>query len=88
MKSRYTISCVVLCAILMIAFVSFSLKVLNVQAYTGLSETDEKSLYNETIKYGTQEILPDCPTREKVQYLGDFCVPGRAQAILTGDTTY
>lgn len=41
-----------------------------------------------TIKYGTQEILPDCPTREKGQYLGDFCVSGRAQAILTGDTTF
>lgn len=41
-----------------------------------------------TIKYGTQEILPDCPTREKGQYLGDFCVSGRAQAIVTGDTTF
>lgn len=41
-----------------------------------------------TIKYGTQEILPDCPTREKGQYLGDFCVSGRAQAILTGDTAF
>lgn len=41
-----------------------------------------------TIKYGTQEIIPDCPTREKGSYLGDFCVSGRAQAILTGDTTF
>lgn len=41
-----------------------------------------------TIKYGTQEIIPDCPTREKGSYLGDFCISGRAQAILTGDTTF
>ena len=41
-----------------------------------------------TIKYGTQEIIPDCPTREKGNYLGDFCISGRAQAILTGDATF
>ena len=41
-----------------------------------------------TIKYGTQEIIPDCPTREKGSYLGDFCISGRAQAILTGDATF
>lgn len=41
-----------------------------------------------TIKYGTQEIIPDCPTREKGSYLGDFCISGRAQALLTGDTTF
>jgi hypothetical protein len=29
----------------------------------------------------------DCPTREKGQYLGDVCVSGRAQCVLTGDTT-
>lgn len=41
-----------------------------------------------TVKYGTQEIIPDCPTREKGSYLGDFCISGRAQALLTGDTTF
>ena len=41
-----------------------------------------------TIKYGTQEIIPDCPTREKGSYLGDFCISSRAQALLTGDTTF
>ena len=41
-----------------------------------------------TIKYGTQEIIPDCSTREKGSYLGDFCISGRAQALLTGDTTF
>lgn len=41
-----------------------------------------------TIKYGTQEIIPDCPTREKGSYLGDFCISGRAQTLLTGDTTF
>lgn len=41
-----------------------------------------------TIKYGAQEIIPDCPTREKGSYLGDFCISGRAQALLTGDTTF
>jgi len=39
-----------------------------------------------TIHYGVQEIFPDCPTREKGQYLGDACVSARAQAILTGNT--
>lgn len=41
-----------------------------------------------TVKYGTQEIIPDCPTREKGSYLGDFCISGRAHALLTGDTTF
>ncbi len=41
----------------------------------------------DTIKYGTQEVFIDCPTREKGQYLGDLSVSGRAQAILTQDTT-
>lgn len=40
----------------------------------------------DTIKYGTQEIFPDCPTREKGQYLGDVSISARAQATLTGDT--
>ncbi len=40
----------------------------------------------DTIRYGTQEVFIDCPTREKGQYLGDLSVSGRAQTILTGDT--
>ena len=44
-------------------------------------------LCENTIKYGTQEVFVDCPTREKGQYLGDICVSGRAQCVLTGDTT-
>ena len=48
MKNKFKCIGLILCAIGILAFVSFSLKVLNVQAYTGLSETDEKSLYNET----------------------------------------
>ena len=45
------------------------------------------SLCENTIKYGTQEVFVDCPTREKGQYLGDVCVSGRAQCVLTKDTT-
>ena len=40
----------------------------------------------DTLKYGTQEIYMDCPTREKGQYLGDLSVSGRAHTLLTGDT--
>ena len=56
-------------------------------------ETDNEQLKKvlqlceNTIKYGTQEVFVDCPTREKGQYLGDVCVSGRAQCVLTGDTT-
>ena len=56
-------------------------------------ETDHEQLRKvlqlceNTIKYGTQEVFVDCPTREKGQYLGDVCVSGRAQCVLTGDTT-
>ena len=45
------------------------------------------TLCENTIKYGTQEVFVDCPTREKGQYLGDVCVSGRAQCVLTKDTT-
>ena len=41
----------------------------------------------DTIRYGTQEVFIDCPTREKGQYLGDVSIAGRAQAILTQDTS-
>ena len=44
-------------------------------------------LCENTIHYGTQEVFVDCPTREKGQYLGDVCISGRAQCVLTGDTT-
>ena len=44
-------------------------------------------LCENTVKLGTQEHYIDCPTREKGAYLGDMMVSGRAQAILTGDTT-
>ena len=56
-------------------------------------ETDNEQLRKvlqlceNTIRYGTQEVFVDCPTREKGQYLGDVCVSGRAQCVLTGDTT-
>ena len=40
----------------------------------------------DTVKYGVQEVFPDCPTREKGQYLGDVAISARAQATLTGDT--
>ena len=39
----------------------------------------------DTVKYGTQEVFVDCPTREKGQYLGDVTVEARAHAIVTGD---
>lgn len=40
----------------------------------------------DTVKYGTQEIFMDCPTREKGQYLGDLSISGRAHAVMTKDT--
>ena len=48
---------------------------------------DVLALCEKTIKYATQEVFVDCPTREKGQYLGDVCVSGRAQCVLTKDTT-
>lgn len=44
------------------------------------------TLCKNTVKYGTQEVFLDCPTREKGQYLGDLAISGRAQAVLTGKT--
>ncbi|GKX31446.1 hypothetical protein SH1V18_39260 [Vallitalea longa] len=38
------------------------------------------------VKYGTQEVYVDCPTREKGQYLGDFTVTGHSHIYLTGKT--
>ena len=43
-------------------------------------------LCSDTTRYGTQENFVDCPTREKGQYLNDFTISGRAQAVLTQDT--
>ena len=43
-------------------------------------------LCENTVRYGVQESVLDCPTRERGQYLGDLCVSGRAHAALTQDT--
>lgn len=43
-------------------------------------------LCKDTLKYGTQEVIMDCPTREKGQYLGDLSISGRAHALLTGNS--
>ena len=37
------------------------------------------------VMLGTQEVFVDCPSREKGQYLGDFCVTGLSYMYLTGD---
>lgn len=39
------------------------------------------------VKYGSQEVYVDCPTREKGQYSGDMLITGSAQVLLTGDTS-
>ncbi len=56
--------------------------------YTTENEKLKKilTLCADTVKYGTQEVFVDCPTREKGQYLGDVSISARAQAVLTGDT--
>lgn len=43
------------------------------------------NLCKNTIKFGTQEVFVDCPTREKGQYLGDAYIAGVAHLILTKD---
>lgn len=40
----------------------------------------------DTVKYGVQEICPDCPTREKGQYLGDAGFIGMSHAAVTKTT--
>lgn len=40
-----------------------------------------------SVKYGSQEVYVDCPTREKGQYSGDMLITGSAQVLLTGDTS-
>ncbi|MBR4863225.1 MAG: family 78 glycoside hydrolase catalytic domain [Oscillospiraceae bacterium] len=37
------------------------------------------------VKYGTQEVYTDCPSREKGQYAGDMTVTSGSQLWLTGD---
>lgn len=37
------------------------------------------------VKYGSQEVYVDCPTREKGQYSGDLTVTSDAHLVLTGD---
>ena len=37
------------------------------------------------VKYGTQEVYTDCPSREKGQYAGDMTVTSASQLWLTGD---
>ncbi len=41
-----------------------------------------------TIKYGMQEVLVDCPTREKGQYLGDATITAISHALLTGNADF
>lgn len=43
------------------------------------------NLCKNTIKYGTQEVFVDCPTREKGQYIGDVFISGFAHFYLTRD---
>ena len=37
------------------------------------------------VKYGTQEVYVDCPSREKGQYAGDMTITSGSQLWLTGD---
>lgn len=43
------------------------------------------TLCKNSVKYGSQEVFVDCPTREKGQYSGDLLITGSAHLILTGD---
>lgn len=40
------------------------------------------------VRYGAQEALLDCPSREKGAYLGDFIISGPSHYYLTGDKEY
>ncbi len=59
-------------------------------AYTGNDEQLKQiwDLCANTLKYGTQEILMDCPTREKGQYLGDATISAIAYTLITKDDTF
>ena len=37
------------------------------------------------VKFGSQEVFVDCPSREKGQYAGDLTVTGASHIFLTGD---
>ncbi len=37
------------------------------------------------VKYGSQEVFVDCPSREKGQYTGDMTITGASHLLLTGD---
>lgn len=37
------------------------------------------------VKYGSQDVFVDCPSREKGQYAGDLTVTGASHLYLTGD---
>ena len=56
-----------------------------------LIESDNKvleevfELCKNGVKYGTQEVFVDCPSREKGQYAGDMTVTSGAHLWLTGD---
>ena len=39
------------------------------------------------VKYGAQEVLVDCPSREKGQYAGDMTITTASHYWLTGDTS-
>lgn len=55
------------------------------------ANTDLKRIWDiclNSIRCSAQEILVDCPTREKGQYLGDFTVSGLAYLYLSGDSAY
>ena len=43
------------------------------------------SICKNGVRFGTQEIYTDCPSREKGQYLGDFTISGLSHLYLTGD---
>lgn len=43
------------------------------------------SICRNGVKYGSQEIYVDCPSREKGQYLGDNTITALSQAYLSGD---
>jgi alpha-L-rhamnosidase len=41
-----------------------------------------------TLRYGAQDSILDCPTREKGAYLGDVTISGLAHLYLSGDVAY
>ncbi len=45
-------------------------------------------LFENSVICGAQEIVVDCPTREKAQYVGDFALGGMAHLYLTDDRDY